>query len=406
MPCPDSPRLRDTISGQADAADQNFVLLFDTARISRHVLRIRREAVAILELFTGENTLRDIQAELIRRSGGQLFPIDILEDMVGRLDEALFLEGDSLQAHYAAFLQSPLREPACIGAYAGEAEALRKQLDELFAAPKGPGRPKRTHPSGAFRGALLPHIDFHRGGHTFAWGYKELIEHCDADVFVILGTSHYSRRRFTLTSKDFQTPLGLVETDKEFVDRLARHYGDGLFEDETAHLPEHSIEFHAVWLRYALDRPFRIVPLLVGSFHDCIHAQMPPSRCPDIARMITALQKAEADSAAKVCYIASGDLAHLGPKFGDSRPVDAAQLDWCERQDRELLRRAEHTDLAGFLQLILDEQDARRTCGFPPTYTLMAAAQPDRAKLLHYDRYVDPGGFESVSFASLAFYHR
>jgi hypothetical protein len=328
----------------------------------------------------------------------------VLQDIARKLDEAVFLEGPALQAHFDRFLAQPVREPACVGSYAGEPEALRRQLDRLFTHPRGPGRPQHRQPDGELRGALIPHIDFLRGGPTFAHAYKELAERCDADVFVILGTSHYSTRRFTLTCKDFATPLGLAETDKAYVDRIAAHYGDGAFEDEAAHLPEHSVEFHAVFLRYLLDRPFRIVPLLVGSFQDCIRDGTPPSNRADIGRMIAALRKAETESGERVCYIASGDLAHIGPKFGDGNPVDDAQLEWCERQDRELLRRAEATDLAGFFRVIADEQDARRTCGFPPTYTLMAALQPASGKLLHHDRYVAPNGFESVSFASVAFY--
>ena len=55
---------------------------------------------------------------------------------------------------------------------------------------------------------------------------------------MIVGTSHYSSHRFTLTRKDFKTPLGVVPTDQGYIDRLVRHYGDGLFDDELlAHLP-------------------------------------------------------------------------------------------------------------------------------------------------------------------------
>jgi tRNA A37 threonylcarbamoyladenosine biosynthesis protein TsaE len=61
-------------------------------------------------------------------------------------------------------------------------------------------------------------------------------------------------------------------------------------------------------------------------------------------------------------------------------------------------------DRDGFSRVVMDEGDERRICGFPPTYMLMSALAPQRGKLLHYDRYVEPDGFESVSFASLGFY--
>jgi AmmeMemoRadiSam system protein B len=309
----------------------------------------------------------------------------------------------------AAFLRAPVREPACIGAYEGEPEALRRQLAGLFSGPRGPGLPVLNGPpDGRLRGALIPHIDLHRGGHTFAWGFKELAERSDASVFVILGTAHYSARRFTLTRKDFRTPLGVAVTDKAYVDRIAAVYGPAAFEDEVAHLPEHSIEFQVVFLQYLLGdrRPFTIVPILVGSFHDCIAGATPPHEQADIYLMIQALRRAEAESGAKVCYIASGDLAHLGPKFGDPAPVSRPQLDQSRTRDHELLRRAAAADREGLFHIILGEQDERRICGFPPTYTLLSVLEPDHGRLLHYDQYVEPSGFESVSFASLAFYSR
>ena len=101
---------------------------------------------------------------------------------------------------------------------------------------------------------LAPHIDYARGGVSYAWGYKDLAEQCDAGVFVIVGTSHYSPARFTLTRQHFNTPLGMVTTDQDYVSRIVAHYGDGLFDDPLAHLPEHSIELEVVYLQHLFGR--------------------------------------------------------------------------------------------------------------------------------------------------------
>ena len=37
--------------------------------------------------------------------------------------------------------------------------------------------------------------------------------------------------------------------------------------------------------------------------------------------MVAALRNAEAAAGEPVCYLISGDLAHIGPKFGDPDPV-------------------------------------------------------------------------------------
>jgi hypothetical protein len=233
-----------------------------------------------------------------------------------------------------------------------------------------------------------------------------VVAQTDASLFVIIATSHYSGHRFILTRKDFRTPLGVIPTDKKYVDRLAFIYGDRAFEDEVSHLPEHSIELHAVFLHFLLEkvRPFRIVPLLVGSFRDCVVGRHAPEKEDDIACMIRALRQVEAECGEKVFYLISGDLAHIGPKFDDPEPVSKRQLELSRQQDHALLDHMARADRAGLSAQIVDEQDERRICGFPPTYTFLSVLEPAAGRLLHYDQYVEPNGYESVSFASVGFY--
>jgi AmmeMemoRadiSam system protein B len=155
---------------------------------------------------------------------------------------------------------------------------------------------------------------------------------------------------------------------------------------------------------YEKKRPFRIVPLVVGSFQDCVDTGLPPAAQNDIGRMIEALRRAEAETNEPICYLISGDLAHIGPKFGDPDPVTEPFLTHSREKDQEILRRAQAVDPAGFFRVIADEADRRRICGLPPTFTLLEAIRPQRGELLHYEQYLHPQGFESVSFASVAFY--
>jgi AmmeMemoRadiSam system protein B len=155
---------------------------------------------------------------------------------------------------------------------------------------------------------------------------------------------------------------------------------------------------------YERRRTIRIVPLVVGSFHDAVADGRPPGEQEDVARMVEALRRAEAETPEPVCYLISGDLAHLGPKFGDPDRLTASFLDHSREQDEALLGRAEKADAAGFFRLIADEGDARRICGLPPTYTVLEAVRPAGGKRLRYDQYAHPRGYESVSFASVAFY--
>jgi MEMO1 family protein len=397
------PRLRPGLAAAPDPNDKRFIFVWDQMRLAQRPQRLTIIEFSWLQLFDGQRTLRDVQAESMRQLGGTLLPLEWIAGLATRLEGELYLDGSAFRER----VSGPVREPACLGSYPADPDALRKLLHDQFTGSKGPGLPTDQAPGGTLRAALIPHIDYQRGGQTFAWAFREIAEQSDASLFVIIGTSHYSPARFTLTRQDFKTPLGIARTDQAYIDRLVAHYGDGLFSDPLAHIPEHSIELEVVFLQYLYEgkRPFRIVPLLVGSFHDCIEmGGISPANRPDISRMIESLRRTEAETPEKICYIISGDLAHIGPKFGDPEHLTEPLLSKSRDSDHALLQHAEAIDTAAYFDFIAKEADHRRICGLPPTYTLLEAIRPRRGKLLHYDQYVHPQGYESVSFASMGFY--
>ena len=397
------PQLRPYLQRTQVHHDPLHVYLVDQLGLATQPQRLTVEEWRWLELFDGRRTLPEIHCEAMRVAGGELVSLDRFADLVRRLDEWLFLEGP----RFRGLIDGKVRAPRCIGCYEGDANALRMQLRRFFAGRNGQGLPKPCATPGRLRGALIPHVDYPRGGVTYAWGFKEVAEQTHAALFVIIGTSHYGRHRFTLTRKDFETPLGIVPTDQDFIDRLVRHYGDGLFDDELlAHIPEHSIGLAVVFLQYLFEgrRPIRIVPLVVASFQDCVDAKRRPRDSEDISRMIAALRGAEAETREPIFYIISGDLAHLGPKFGDPQPVGERELASSKEQDYRLIGEVEEASADGYFQVIVDERDRRRVCGLPPTYVVLEALKPTHGKLLHYDQYLGPEGFESVSFASMGFF--
>jgi AmmeMemoRadiSam system protein B len=383
-----------------DPTNPGYICLFDRLFLSDKQARLTKLELDWLRLCDGSRSLCDIQTEVGRNLNGQTPPLAVFENLLTQLEAAAFLDGP----RYRQLLDGPIREPSCIGAYEGDPERLRTQLERLFRA--GPGLPGNGKPDGSLRAALIPHMDYGRGGVTFAWGFKEIFERTDAALFVIIATSHHSPHRFTLTRKHFKTPLGIVPTDQHYIDQLVSHYGTGLFDDPFAHLPEHSIELEVVFLQYLYEnrRPIRIVPLLVGSFQDCVAEGDSPMTRRDIARMVEALRRVEADTKEPICYIISGDLAHVGPKFGDPQPVEKSFLALSREQDQAILRHAAAVNPARYFEVIAEEGDRRRICGLPPTFTTLQATQPSRGKVLHYNQYIHPEGHESVSFASVAFY--
>jgi hypothetical protein len=77
MPAPERPKLRTSIDVQLDGQDPSFIYLYDAARISRQILRMKREAAALLQLFNGQQTLKDMQAFLLQHGAG-IIPLDLL----------------------------------------------------------------------------------------------------------------------------------------------------------------------------------------------------------------------------------------------------------------------------------------------------------------------------------------
>jgi hypothetical protein len=150
-------------------------------------------------------------------------------------------------------------------------------------------------------------------------------------------------------------------------------------------------------------REFRIVPLLVGPLSDAVEAGAAPSTLPDVARMVAALQAAESALGGKVCYVISGDLAHIGPKFGDPWMIDTGKAAWNRAADAEFVANLAAGRPETLFAGIAAEQDERRVCGFPPAYTTLAAADLPPGQVLHHDQYVDPRGEEIVGFAAVAF---
>lgn len=389
-----APRLR---RGLAAQPDRNGFVLFDQRRAGEPV-HLSAAALELVKLFDGTVTL----GELANATGLAVADIGAL---VSGLDQALLLDGPSWQAKITA----PVREPSCIGVYPEDADGTRRLIRSLFVGKGGAGWPTvgsrvpEASASGSdalasgsrLRAVLVPHMDYTRGNVTYGHGFRPLFEQTAAKLFVVVGTSHHSLAPFTLSRQNFSTSLGVVETDQPFIDRVVQHYGDGLFDDPAAHVPEHSIELELPFLQLMAElrgEPIRIVPLLVGPMSD------------DISRMAEAMAKAEADAGEPVCYVISGDLAHIGPKFDDPEPVHAEQLKASREQDEKLLKRLEAADAGGYSEVIEEEEDARRICGHSPTVLTLLAAKPTRGRVTHYQQYAHPNGSESVSFAAAAFY--
>ena len=401
----DRPRLRLLSASRIDQRGEPFVALEDPMGLATSPVLIPLQGyLQVVRRFDGRSTLDEIEAQFFGETGRRLPPGD-LADFVSRLDRAMLLDGPTFAAFRQAYAALEIRPSALSGrSYPASESALRAELGRIFAHPAASGPPSvETAPdAGRLRGILCPHIDFGRGGPTYTWAYRELIEQSDADTFVILGVAHQPcRHRFAMTRKHFETPLGLANTDSQCVRRSGRRGwpASHLFEDELAHRTEHSIEFQVVFLPYLLGgRPdVSIVPILVGSFHDLMESGVEPIDELEVRRFVDGLRSAESASGKKVAYIGGIDLCHVGPEFGDPGPIDGPTLDRVRAFDRSMLDHATRPDPRGWFGEAAEIGNRWRVCGLAATYTMLHAIGPARGRLLRYDQAVDPARTQHAS---------
>jgi len=255
------------------------------------------------------------------------------------------------------------------------------------------------------KGIIAPHIDFGRGGTCYAHAYKTLGSVDAADIYVIFGTCHGpTKNPFSFTKKPFETPLGLVSVADDLIDAIARRLPYDPFEDEYCHRNEHTIEFQTIFLRYVMGTTeFRIVPVLCGSFQEYLRSGIVPFSDPPYAATLDILRET-LTGRTDICFVASVDLAHVGPQFGASERVASAALAHIERQDREMLGHVQNLNATAFYQFVSGEQDRRNICGLSAIHAFTQIIAADEGKLLHYDQWRDPDGMAAVTFASMAFF--
>lgn len=383
------------------------IALRDLEGLNPDTLVLSPQAYFLVTLMDGSNSMVDIQAAFMRRFGSMLFRED-LDGLVRELDTYLFLENENSRSRaqqlITEFRNQPSRPAFHAGiSYEADAEALRTQLQSFFSPENGgPGDPKPAASGRSILGLMAPHIDLRTGGPCFAYAYKALLEASPIHTCIVLGTGHEPLPNyFALSRKDFETPLGLLSADNDFIDELASRCSLDLFADEFAHRREHTIEFQTLFLKLLLPE-VKIVPILC-SFG--VEEMEPPAEA--ILHMTLSLQESLASSPRQVCLLSSVDLAHIGPRYGDPFRPHAGTVREHDEADHRLLETISSADAEGFASILVRERNRRRICGLPPLYLMLKALEGTAVgELLNYDSTEVDGEGSFVTFASMAFYER
>jgi AmmeMemoRadiSam system protein B len=374
-------------------------MLIDRLEITPEVTFIPEGLLPIVGRFDGMHTVAEIREE-VEQATGQELPDGFIEGLVQQLDERLLLNSprfsqalgqaaDEFLAHQAR----PARHAGSPG-YPATAGRLKEALTSMVGQPRPPQRPTP-------RGLIAPHIDLARGREGYAQAYGYLAESEPADLYVVFGTGHQGPSApLTGLPMDWATPIRTLPTDREFVAAVHRKLGGPAAEDQLLHRDEHSLEFPMVFLAHLFEgHPVQVAGFLTGSLPT---QDGDPTGESYIQQIFAAFRELEEVGNRRICYVASADLAHLGPFFGDPDPVDTARLRRLEEDERGRLAHLQGNRPGQFHREVMAAGNPDRVCGLTPIFLAASLAEVP-GELLHYGQAAAPDGSQVVSFCSVGF---
>ena len=372
------------ISAHNEGQEQ-YIVLNDPFGVAEGPIMLHADMIDIVSLCDGETTLDDVAASAgVDIDGPEMMQVRLF---IAQLERMGYFDGETANERFKQVAEEwsalAVRPPVCAGnTYPADAHELARFLDamaESDAASDEEVHSDQQSPSMV----LLPHIDFRVAPHVYGRAFRHL-RSIEADVAVIIGTSHYwDGDPIVVTNKPFETPLGVVPV-----------MGHPFYRPraDLAHKPEHSIELHVVLLQHLWQgRTFEILPILVTQ---SIFEQ---NALEQVAEQIRNVVEA---SGRKACWLISGDLAHIGRKFGDDAPAFVIANE-VKAADLQLVNALEENDLARYRTSIETHRNRFRVCGFAPTVLAHTAYKAGKGRSIAYDMWNEEETQSAVSFATI-----
>ena len=200
---------------------------------------------------------------------------------------------------------------------------------------------------------VLPHAGWAYSGET-AWRAVRAIRGGGFKRVVVLAPSHrvwIENRLVAPEAEAVETPLGTIPIDRDWLDRLALLAP--VIRNDRVHAGEHSAQIEFPLLQMALEKPFSIVPLIVGSFN--------PDQRGMCVRALASLMDAE------TLLVVSSDFTHYGTDFSYAPYGTKGGADVRRRVaevDGEACARIAAGDADGFCAVV--ERTGATICGRVP----------------------------------------
>ncbi len=368
-----------------------------------------------------------------------------LEQLVAQLDDAGLLFGPRFDAILAKmrsdFDSAPNLPPASTAAFADalaqdtvgkesegakatdeqKAEIGPKRLREIFdqwidAALKDAEKPSFDELPKA---VVAPHLDYPRGWLNYASVYGRLRVVDRPDRVVVLGANHFGMATGVCgCDKGYETPLGLCEADKDFINAVKTELGpeqsEKLFQNRYDHEREHSIELHVPWIQHCLgaDEAGNYPKIFGVLIHDPTvrDGESYDGKGLALAPFIDAMKATLAKLPGKTLLVSSADLSHVGQAFGDQQSLagEDEQIVQARNQvfdhDRQMLQLITDCKTQEFLSAMAWQQNPTRWCSIGNLYATMLLVEPTRVEWFNYAAAMDEQGMALVSSASMAMY--
>jgi len=382
---------------------QQFVLIRDHLGLVEEGKAVGLHLYQIMTLLDGTTTVRDLQMELMRQQGGVLVGADEINGLLAHLDESFLLDSERFknakERIITDFTEQRIRPCShCGKSYPQNPSELRVRLDEILnselSIPESDSK---------LTALVAPHIDLNVGYKSYSSAYR-MLKHTAPSRVILLGVGHQLQNAlFSLTDKDFETPLGITKTERASVRRLRESGWEIIAPDDFIHRSEHSIEFQLIFLQHLLaDNPFMIIPILCGSLQMGLSEYTRQAYQEKAGRFLEDLRLILNDPDQETLLVAGVDFSHTGPKFGHEMP--AKYLENSSREhDQNLLKHLLRLDADRFWEESRRVNDQFNVCGFSALASLLEVLPQCHGKILNYEIWHEEPTRSAVSFASVAF---
>ena len=268
------------------------------------------------------------------------------------------------------------------------------------------------------KAVVAPHIDYGRGWINYAHVYGRLRTVDRPDRILLLGTNHFGFSTGVCgCDKGFESPLGTTPVDTQFVESLKRHLGDDdaakLFAHRYDHEREHSVELHVPWIQHCLgptDDSESHVPMFAALVHDPVvnSGESYDGEGLALEPFVAALKATLDELGGTTLIVASADLSHVGPAFGDQQPLagDSEEATSARERvahhDKEMLDTYTGKKYDELIASMSWQQNPTRWCSLGNMVTAARVIDAEDIAILNYAAAMDQQGMSLVSHAALA----